>query len=78
MEKLSIGISFGRRSFGRVLGLFNLLVAPATAFAPPLVNAIFDRTGSYRPGFWLVLCIYGLALVSLAFLRIPGPPRSKP
>lgn len=77
LEKLTIGVSFGRRSFGRVLGLFNLLVAPATAFSPPLINAIFDWTGSYRLGFWLVLSTYGLALVSLTFLRVPGQHRSE-
>ena len=50
LEKFSIGVIFGRRSFGRVLGLFNLLVAPATAFSPPLINAIFDRTGKRENG----------------------------
>ena len=71
LEKLVIGAIFGRRAFGRVLGLIGFLVAPVVAFAPPLVNLVFDWTGSYRPAFYAILPCYAVSVIAIAFLRIP-------
>lgn len=46
-----IGESFGRRSFGRVMGLMGPCMLPLQTMGVPYAGFIYDRTGSYETAF---------------------------
>lgn len=66
-----IGACFGRRSFGRVMGLMGPFMLPIQSVGVPLAGLIFDRFGSYRPAFLLFIGLYILAMAAIALLRLP-------
>jgi MFS family permease len=65
------GAAFGRASFGRVMGLMNLLMLPFSMLGAPAAAHLFDRTGSYQLAFSLFLAFFVLAACSLGLLRLP-------
>jgi MFS family permease len=66
------GATFGRASFGRVMGLMNLLMIPFSISGAPVAAYLFDRTGSYQLAFASFLSFFVLAAIAIAFLRIPS------
>lgn len=66
-----IGASFGRRLFGRVMGLMSPVMLPLQTLGVPLAGWIFDVRGSYQMAFYVFLVAYALAMVLLLFLRLP-------
>lgn len=66
-----VGQQFGERSFGKALGLTNLVMVPLTASASPLAGLAYDRTGGYDAAIWGAVAILSLATVLAAFLREP-------
>lgn len=60
---LLIGEYFGPASFGRVLGLTNLVMAPLTAISAPFAGWMFDRTGRYDEAFIGFIAALGVALL---------------
>ncbi len=66
-----IGACFGRRSFGRVMGLMGPVLLPIQIPGVPFAGYIFDRTGSYDFAFATFICLYLSAMLILLLLRIP-------
>jgi cyanate permease len=64
-----IGATFGRRAFGRVMGLMTPVMLPIQTTGVPLAGLIYDRQGSYATAFWLFIGLYLLSMVVLLALR---------
>lgn len=75
-----VGAAFGRKSFGRVMGLMSPAMLPIQMLGVPFAGHVFDRTGSYRPAFQLFLGAFLLSLAALSRLRLPElePGRVEP
>ena len=63
---------FGRRSFGRALGLMNPAMMPLTLAGPPLTGRTYDLTGSYDLAFGVFIGGLVIAGLLLLALRWPG------
>jgi sugar phosphate permease len=68
------GRYFGRKAFGSIIGMANLLRMPAAILAPVYAGWIFDRTGSYRTAFTTFLGIALLAALLTCFIKPPRAP----
>lgn len=66
-----IGACFGRRSFGRVMGLMSPMLLPIQILGVPFAGYAFDRFGSYDLAFTVFLSMYVSAMLILALLRLP-------
>ena len=66
-----VGAAFGRRSFGRVMGLMSPAMLPIQMLGVPFAGHVFDRTGSYRPAFQVFIAAFLLSLAALSRLRLP-------
>ncbi len=66
---------FGTAHVGRVFGLMNVVTMPFSLLAPPMMGAIFDRTGAYDDGFILYVCLGLAALFMVPRLRVPATPQ---
>jgi MFS family permease len=66
-----IGAAFGRKAFGRVMGLMSPAMIPIQLLGLPFAGYIFDRTGSYRIAFQVFAGAFALSLVMLSRLRLP-------
>lgn len=69
-----VSFCFGTRSYGRALGIQNLLHIPITAPTAYVAGRISDETGSYQYLFITYLALALLAIVALQFLRKPVHP----
>ena len=69
---------FGTANVGRVFGLMNIVTMPLSLLAPPVMGAIFDRTGAYDDGFVMYICLGVAALLLVPWLRIGASPRLTP
>jgi MFS family permease len=69
-----VGAAFGRRAFGRVMGLMSPVMVPVQSLGIPFAGWVFDRTGAYDVAFTSFLGVYALALGAVAMLRLPGEP----
>lgn len=58
---------FGTESFGSITGLAQAASVFAGMLGPILLGAIFDITGSYIPGIW-ILAIVAFAAIPLIFM----------
>ncbi len=65
-----IGAGFGRRAFGRVMGLMSPFMLPLQTVGVPLAGLIYDRTGSYALSFEIFAGLYAGAIVVLSQLRL--------
>lgn len=54
MLPIYAGDLFGQKSFNKILGIFVSVNSAGYAVGAPMINLIFDKCGSYNPGF--VLC----------------------
>jgi MFS family permease len=66
---------FGTAHVGRVFGLMNVVTMPFSLLAPPMMGAIFDRTGAYDDGFILYICLGLAALLLVPKLRVTATPQ---
>ena len=69
-----IGRLFGPASFGQVMGLGGLIMAPFAVAAPALGAGLRDQTGNYD---LMLLCYAGGMVAGCALLlglRVPKPP----
>ncbi|MBI5879325.1 MAG: MFS transporter [Chloroflexi bacterium] len=69
MQPTVTALSFGRRSYGTVVGLLNPMNQMAAALAVPFVGFLYDGTRSYNLGFTLVIVVALATCLSL--LRLP-------
>lgn len=67
-----IGACFGRRSFGRVMGLMSPILLPIQILGVPFAGYVFDRSGTYDLAFAVFVCMYLSAMLVLFLLRTPA------
>lgn len=65
--------AFGSRSLGRVMGALTVLDAGGGALGPWVTSLLYDRFGSYTPGFALVCALIALSVLLAGSLRIRAP-----
>jgi MFS family permease len=63
---------FGVKSLGRLMGIVLTADGIAEAIMPMAVATIRDRTGSYDPGFVLLMVLAGVGALAVTFLPRPG------
>jgi MFS family permease len=74
---LIVAEQFGPGSFGRALGLTNLMMVPLTAAASPVAGWTFDRTGSYDGVILGSIALLALAAGLVALLpKAPEAPEA--
>lgn len=78
-----IGACFGRRSFGRVMGLMSPMLLPIQVIGVPFAGYVHDRFGRYDLAFTTFVGLYLFSMLVLLLLRIPdrapsGPAPSRP
>jgi MFS family permease len=64
---------FGLRIMGRVMGTVLTADGVAEAVVPMMVATLRDQTGSYTPGFLLLVALAALGALAVAFLPRPAP-----
>ena len=69
MQGAAVGATFGRESFGRVLGAMRLPMAGLQVLGVPFAGLVFDATGDYRLAVYVFLALYLLAAVAVFGLR---------
>ena len=74
------GPVFGRRSFGRVMGLMSPMLLPIQVLGVPFAGYVHDRFHSYDLAFTTFVGLYASSMVILLILRIPErePSHSAP
>ena len=69
---------FGRKSFGQIMGISNMVVILGAIAGPLIAGFMYDQTSSYRLGFDILAVFAGLGSVFFALARRPkarpGPP----
>ncbi len=66
-----IGACFGRRSFGRVMGLMSPVLLPIQVPGVPFAGYVHDRFQSYDLAFTTFIGLYLLSMLILRLLRVP-------
>lgn len=74
---LMAGDLFGVRTLGRVMGIILVADGLAEATAPMMVNALFGSTGSYNPGFTILIAVALAGALIVSFLPKPGTVTAK-
>lgn len=67
---------FGLKRMGRVMGIVLTADGVAEAVVPMAVATLRDRTGSYGPGFALLVALAALGALAVAFLPVYKPARN--
>ncbi|MDP2920352.1 MAG: MFS transporter [Dehalococcoidia bacterium] len=65
---------FGRKAFGSIHGITQMLSTPIGVIAPTYAGWIYDTTGSYTKAFIQFAVLLGVAVVLAFFLLPPKPP----
>jgi MFS family permease len=65
---------FGRSSFGKILGVSNLLIIVGTIAGPLIAGYMYDRTGNYQLGFDILAAIAALGSIAFVLAKRPPPP----
>ena len=65
---------FGRKAFGSILGITNLITAPFSFFGPIYAGWIFDVSESYTIAFVTFAAISAFTMVLMSAVREPKPP----
>ena len=65
---------FGLRLMGRVMGIVVTADGVAEAVVPMAVATLRDRSGSYAPGFALLVCLAALGALAVSLLPRRSPP----
>jgi hypothetical protein len=63
------GEIFGRKNYGKAMGLMSPCMLPVQMLGVPFAGYIYDHTGSYTIALQTFLGIYAVAAVCLAMLR---------
>lgn len=74
---LYVATVFGRKDYASFSGVFVALIRAGTAIGNPIMGAVYDNTGSYKPcilAFFILACIaLALVLLSLRGKRYVAP-----
>lgn len=66
-----VGSAFGRKVFGRVMGLMSPFMIPIQSMGVPFAGYVYDRTGHYDFAFQVFMGVYMLAIATLFLVRLP-------
>ena len=64
---------FGRKSFGQIMGISNMIVILGAVAGPLIAGYMYDRTGDYQLGFDVLALLAGLGSIFFAIARRPKP-----
>ena len=67
----TFGDYFGRRAYGRLRGITQLVASPGVFLAPLFANWWFDRTESYSLPLWIFTGFFAIGALSFAIMRKP-------
>ncbi len=73
MPSYMIGHMFGNLDYGTIYGIMNIFITLGMAFAMPLAGAVFDKTGSMVPTWYIFMGIAVLILLAFYFLLARQP-----
>lgn len=65
---------FGRRAFGKILGVSNLIIIIGTISGPVIAGILYDQTGNYRIGFDILAAIAATGSIFFILATKPEPP----
>lgn len=65
---------FGRASFGKILGVSNLVIIVGTIAGPVIAGLLYDQTGDYRLGFDILAVIAAAGSIFFILARPPATP----
>ena len=65
---------FGPSSFGKILGVSNIIIIIGTISGPIIAGVMYDYTGDYRTGFIILAAIAALGSVFFILAKRPAPP----
>jgi len=65
---LMAGDLFGVRVLGRTMGIILVADVIAESLLPMAVGAMYDATGSYTPGFTMLICVALVGAIIISFL----------
>lgn len=65
---------FGRTSFGKILGVSNMIIIVGSISGPFLAGFMYDQTGNYRVGFDMLAAIAATGSIFFILARRPAPP----
>jgi Na+(H+)/acetate symporter ActP len=71
LQALLVGDLFGMRSFGKVMGLLQLLTQTVSGLGPWALGLLYAGFGGYAPG---LAVLAGVALVAAGVLSRVRPP----
>ncbi len=71
------GDLFGQKSFDKVLGIFVSVNTAGYAVGAPLINLVYDLTGSYARGFLICAVIMVLVIVGLQIVITAAHKKQK-
>jgi cyanate permease len=75
LNNLMLARFFGRKAFGTILGVLQLITSPVAFLSPIYTGWIYDTSGSYVPAFTL-FAVLGIATTAMVcFIRAPHPPQ---
>jgi predicted MFS family arabinose efflux permease len=77
MRSTGLARLYGPRRFASIQGVLNLLLTIAWATGPVGLGALYDRTGGYELGFWLVAGASALGVVAMVLGTAAGSPASQ-
>ena len=69
---ITVGEYFGRRSFGRLVGMMTVFYGVSGLIAPAVAGSIFDRTGSFVPALLVVVALQAISAASFLLVRRPA------
>lgn len=71
VQGAAVGAAFGRRAFGRVMGLMSPAMLPLHALGVPLAGYLYDVNGSYDLAFQIFLALYAVGAAVALLIRMP-------
>ena len=76
LHAMMVGTLFGRREFGKVMGLMRPMMLPLQTIGLPLSGFIYDRVGNYDLAFDLFLVLLVIAILTTVFIIPKERPAS--
>ncbi len=68
MLPIYAGDLFGQKSFNKILGIFVSVNTAGYAVGAPMINLIFDKFGTYNPGFILCAVLMIGIIIAMQFI----------
>ncbi len=67
---------YGRRNFGTITGLLQVVDLPGAFAGPIFVGWVYDTFGSYRPGFQIIAFLLVIGALAVLLARRPKAPET--